>query len=200
MLTCSLPVDMLHVMTTEQSEQLTLLLQEWQGGDDQAFEQLLPLVLDELKSISSARVRGEHRFATMTASDVMNEAVIRLMGADIDWRDRRHFFAISSRIMRRVLIDHARARLRGKRGGDAPVLTLAEELVGYSEEAMLELDQALTRLGELDERKAQALELHYFGGLTYEELAETLDIGLSTVDRDMRFAKAWLQNQLRPED
>ena len=118
------------------------------------------------------------------------------MGTDVDWQDRKHFFAMSSRIMRRVLIDHARASLRDKRGGDAPVVTLADELVGYSDESMLELDQALTKLAAIDERKAQALELHYFGGLTYDELAEALDIGLSTVDRDMRFAKAWLKKEL----
>ena len=178
------------------AQQLTVLLQDWHQGDEAAFEQLLPVVYDQLRGIAQARLRQENRFQAMTASDVLNEALIKLMGADVDWQNRQHFFAVAARTMRRVLIDQARNQLRQKRGGDATFLTLSDTLADATPESLIDLDEALTRLAVQDARKAAAVELHYFGGLTYPELAQALDVGETTIERDLRFAKAWLKKEM----
>ncbi len=183
-------------MSSDAPPQVTVLLQDWRAGDEAALERLLPIVFRELQAIAQARVRGEQRFNTMSASDVLNEALIKLMGAKVDWQNRAHFLAVASRTMRRVLIDHARSNLRDKRGGGAVQVTLHDDLPVQSDSELLEVDAALTKLAEIDERKAQALELYYFGGLTHDELAEALGVSTATADRDMRFARAWLKQEL----
>jgi len=159
---------------------------------------MVPLVYDELRVIATRLMRGERADHTLQATALVHEAYARLVDAQVDWRDRSHFFAIAARQMRRILVDHAKARGRVKRGGGDRPLTLDEAVAvsGDSNENLVELDEALERLAELDERKAKVVELHYFGGLTYDEAAEVLGISPATVDRDLRFAKAWLYREL----
>jgi len=179
---------------------ITRLLLEWRGGSVRALDQLVPLVYDELRRLARRRLRGERDGHTWSATDLVHEAYARLVEADVEWKDRVHFFAVASRLMRRILVDHARAGAREKRGGGALRVTLDEGLAasagGGAPEALLALDAALHRLAEIDQRKAHAVELHYFGGLSYEETAEALGVSPATVDRELRMAKAWLGREL----
>src|SRR5690606_19077148 len=133
---------------------------------------------------------------TLQATALVHEAYVRLAGADIDWKDRAHFMALSARMMRRILVDHAKASRRQKRGAGAVKVSL-DEVVSVGAEPppeLLELDRALDKLSEIDERKAKAVELHFFGGLTYDETAEALGVSPATVARELRMARAWLYN------
>jgi RNA polymerase sigma factor (TIGR02999 family) len=131
----------------------------------------------------------------------VNEAYVRLAGMDVQWEGRVHFLALAARLMRRILVDHAKAQRREKRGGGAQKVTLDEALMVSSQPSadMVELDAALERLAEFDARKAKAVELHFFGGMTYDETAQALGVSAATVDRDLRMARAWLYKELRPE-
>ena len=145
-----------------------------------------------------ARERSGH---TLQATALVHEAYARLAEADLDLRDRGHFFAIASSAMRRILVDHARSRASLKRGGGAQAVSLDDHLPAADPDSdVLELDDALARLATLDARKARIVELHYFGGLSYAEVARAIDVSPATVDRDLRFAKAWLKGQLGRED
>lgn len=136
---------------------------------------------------------------TLQPTALVHEAYLRLVGAEVAWEDRQHFFAVAARAMRRVLVDHARAKSRDKRGGKATFVTLDDDLtlVAQSGVDLVALDDALDRLAEVDERKARAVELHFFAGLSYDETARALDVSPATIDRDLRMAKAWLLQQLR---
>jgi len=179
--------------------EVSALLRSWRGGDRDALDRLIPLVYDELKVIAGRLLRGERPDHTLQATALVHEAYARLGGAQVDWRDRSHFFAVAAKQMRRILVVHARSRRRAKRGGGAEQVTLEETIAVSAESAagLLELDEALERLAAVDARKAEILELHYFGGLTYAETAEALAISPATVDRDLRFAKAWLYRELQ---
>ncbi len=179
-------------------ESVTQLLGAWRDGSEDALEKLAPLVYDELRRLARGYMARERQGITLQATELVNEAFKRLVDIDVPWQDRAHFIAVSARLMRRILVDHARARTRERRGGAQTTLPLdAAPEVGVAQNLeILALDEALIRLAELHERKANVVELSYFGGLTYDEIAETLDISAATVDRDMRSAKAWLQVQL----
>ena len=177
----------------------TALLLAWGHGDQAAFEQLVPLVHEELRRIARqhmGRERGEH---TLQPTALVNEAYLRLIEVKrIQWQNRQHFFAMAARIMRRVLVDAARARRFHKRGGGAPMVSLGDAL-DLSEEPdrdLVELDDALNALSIVDPRKAQVVEMRYFGGLSVEETADALQVSPGTVMRDWRLAKVWLLREL----
>jgi len=178
---------------------VTRLLAAWRAGDEQHMGQLMPLVYAELHQLAQRQMRGERTGHTLQTTALVHEAFLRLSGADVPWQDRVHFFALAASTMRRVLVDHAKAHGRGKRGGGAPHLPLDEALVASAEplDDVAALDEALQRLAERDPRKARVVELHYFAGLNYDEVAQALGISAATVDRDLRFAKAWLYSELR---
>lgn len=178
------------------ADEITRLLHDWRGGSEQALDDLVGLVYSDLRRLAARRLRAEQAGHTFSAGDLVHEAYGRLVDADIEWQDRVHFFAVAARTMRRVLIDHARAKQRLKRGSDAVRVTLGEDLAMPADDTLLGLDEALRRLAEVDARKAEALELHYFGGLTYDELAAALDVSPATVQRDLRMGKAWLKREL----
>lgn len=177
----------------------TALLLAWGQGDQAAFDQLVPLVHEELRRIARqhmGRERGDH---TLQPTALVNEAYLRLIDVNrIQWQNRQHFFAMAARIMRRVLVDAARARQFQKRGGGAPVASLDEALVVSDEPRrdLVGLDDALNALSVVDPRKAQVVEMRYFGGLSVEETAEALRVSPGTVMRDWRMAKVWLLREL----
>jgi RNA polymerase sigma factor (TIGR02999 family) len=178
---------------------ITQLLQGWRAGDDGALEQLTPLVYDQLRELAARIFRGESAGHTLQPTALVNEAMQRLMGADVDWQDRNHFFALSARLMRNILVNHGVAKIAAKRCGDALRVTLHDGSAttdAQDDAEILELDRALKELAEFDARKAEILELHYFAGLTYAELAEVMRLAESTVHQDLRTAKAWLRNRM----
>ncbi len=177
---------------------VTTLLQNWRSGDADALEHLTPLVYDELRRLAARQLRSERSGHTLQATALVNEAFANLAEADVPFADRAHFFALAARMMRRILTDYGRRRASQKRGGGQRALTLQEDQVGDAREIdIVELDDALERLATIDARKSDGLVLHFFGGMTYEETAEALDVSAATVDRDLRLAKAWLANELR---
>ena len=179
------------------SSQVTQLLQDWRSGKSKALNDLIPLVQDTLRQLAARYMRGENAGHTLQATALVNEAFLRLVDAKVTWQNRAHFIAIAARNMRHILVDHAKAKRREKRGGDALRVTLHETRVGESNEPdILDLEDALNQLTKVDERKAQIIELNFYGGLTYDEIAEVLSISPATVDRELRFAKAWLYREL----
>ena len=178
---------------------VTVLLQNWQAGDDKALEELTPVIYQELKRLARSAMRGERNSHTLQATALVNEAYMRLVDANVAWKDRVHFYAVAARMMRRILVDHARARSSAKRGSGRTNLPLEEALVvGVTpNDELLDLDDALVKLAAFDERKAHLVELIYFGGLTYEEAAEALAVSPVTVHRDLKVAKAWLYNVIQ---
>lgn len=173
---------------------VTSLLQRWQQGDQEALASLAPMVYRELRRIAARYLRGEAAGHTWQPTDLVHEAYLELAGAQVDWQDRAHFLAVAAQQMRRLLVDHARAKRRAKRGGGIRAITLDEELLPAQTpvDNLVDLDDALTRLAAQDERKAAILELHVFGGLTYDETARVLNLSPATVNRELRFAKAWV--------
>jgi RNA polymerase sigma factor (TIGR02999 family) len=178
---------------------VTALLVAWGAGDGRALERLVPLVEAELHRIARRCMRGERREHSLQATALVNEAYLRLVDAQrVRWQDRSHFLAMSARLMRRVLVDHARKRAYQKRGGGAVRVTLVEGLGGSDERPhdIVALDDALEALAAFDERKSRVVELRFFGGLSVEETAQELGISIATVVRDWKLAKAWLLRQL----
>jgi RNA polymerase sigma factor (TIGR02999 family) len=176
---------------------LTQLLHAWKRGDGAAFAQLAGALQGEFHRMAASRLRG-FESATISRGDLVNEAMLRLMQSPCDWADRAHFFATVSLHMRSVLREHARARLTDKRGGGRLRLTLTSSALGEESMAadLLTLDALLDQLAALDPRCARVLELTYITGLERADVAEVLAISLSTVDRELRFARAWLSEQL----
>lgn len=186
---------------------VTRLLSQWQSGDSRALERLTPLIYEELRDRARRYMRRERPGHTLQATAVVHEAFVKLVEMNVSWQDRAHFFAVAARQMRRILVDHAKARCRSKRSGTT---TSGSEFlddlgdlntgpVTAGEIDVLEIDEAMQRLATHSPRLAEIVELHYFGGLTYQELAETLKVSEATVDRDLRLAKAWVLKQIRPQ-
>jgi RNA polymerase sigma factor (TIGR02999 family) len=185
-------------MTTP-SQTLTQLLSAWSDGDKAALEQLMPLVYHELHRLAARHLASERAGHTLQATALVNEAYLRLIDQKhVRWQNRAHFLGIAAQMMRRILVDHARARHYAKRGGGAPVVSLHEAPEVSVEQAsdLIAVDDALTRLSELDARKGRVVELRFFGGLTVEETAEVLQISPNTVLREWATAKAWLHREL----
>jgi RNA polymerase sigma factor (TIGR02999 family) len=186
-------------MTTVSQREITRLLADWAGGDRDALDRLAPLVHAELRRIARRQMGGERQGHTLQATALVNEAYLRLAGQEgFEWRDRAHFYAVCAQVMRHVLIDHARAHARDKRGGGALHVSLDEAAVMSAESAseLVALDEALRELEGVDPQKGRVVELRYFAGLSIEETAEVLGISPTTVRREWRRAKAWLYRAL----
>lgn len=177
--------------------EFTRLLESARQGDDRASQQLLPQVYKELRALAGKYMRQENAGHTLQSTALVNEAYLRLLGTP-EASNRAHFMALSAQAMRRILVDHARGKNREKRGGDLLRVTLADWQPDQhnTEEVLLELDDALSRLSMFDERAAKAIELLFFGGLTYEEIGEQLGISKSTAFDDIKAAKAWLASEM----
>lgn len=180
-------------------QDVSLLLRAWCEGDSSAKDRLMPLVYDELHRIAHRHMAREHSGHTLQTTALVNEAYLRLVDATgVQWQDRTHFFALCAQMMRRILVDHARSRARLKRGGPALKVPLDESLAVSPKRDvdLVKLDDALHALAASDERKARAVELRYFGGLSVEETAEVLGVSVSTIMNDWKMAKAWLFREL----
>jgi RNA polymerase sigma factor (TIGR02999 family) len=190
-------------VSNQDTRAVTQLLRAWTGGSDQALEALLPLVEGELRRLARGYLARERKDHTLQTTALVNEAFVRLVDArSIPWQDRAHFLGIAARLMRRVLVDHARTRGYRKRGGDLQRVSLDEAMVVSRDldVNLLALDRALDRLAEADPRKVRVIEMRFFGGLTVDETAEALQVSRDTVKRDWRLAKLWLLRDLEGED
>jgi RNA polymerase sigma factor (TIGR02999 family) len=194
---------------------VTQLLAQWRDGDERAFAQLSALMYEELRQLAQRHLQRERSNHTMQKTALVNEAFVRLVGQQsVDWQSRAHFIGLASKLMRRVLVDYARARLADKRGGGVGVLSLDEmaapeadeapdttptalqHLDAHTQEEVSAIDQALVRLEQIDARQAQIVVMRYFGGLTVEQTAEAMDISAATVKREWTLARAWLRREL----
>lgn len=180
---------------------VTQLLRRCTNGDAGASAALAPLVYERLRAIADRTFRGERPGHTLQPTALVHEAFVQLVGAEVDWRDRTHFYTIAARMMRRLLVNHALARRAEKRGGDLLRVTLDESTAGTvdaqpGDAALLDLEAALAAFAVLDPRKVELLELQYFAGLTFEEMAEVTGLSTSTLDRELRLARAWLKERL----
>jgi RNA polymerase sigma factor (TIGR02999 family) len=185
----------------ERTEEITQLLQGWRAGDRKALDQLLPVVYKELRRLAHFQLRNERSDHTLQSTALVNEAYLRLVGMDSpQWEGRSHFFAIAAQLMRQILVDYARRHRASKRGGQAEKLSLDD--TGFFEKRkgrdmdIVGLDDALKTLAKIDSRKAQVVELHFFGGLNFEETAKVLKVSSITVQRDWRMARAWLHREI----
>lgn len=181
-----------------QSKQITQLLRGYSEGDRGCMDALLPIVYEQLRSIAGNAFRGERPGHTLQTTALVHEAYARLVDSDIDWQDRRHFYAVAARVMRRILVDYANARNTAKRGDGTRHVSLDDAVVVAPDagDDVLALHEALEQLGAEDEELAELLELHYFGGLTVDEIGKVKDVSRSTLHRQLRFAKAWLRARL----
>jgi RNA polymerase sigma factor (TIGR02999 family) len=180
---------------------ITRLLRQWSDGRDEAFRELLPLAYSRLRQMASARMRCERADHTLQPTALVGELYLRLAGAKLaGWKDREHFYSFCARAMRWILTDYAKTRCRDKRQAARPPLTEEIQWLGEREEDTFDLDRALSRLEEIDSRKAKILELRVYLGCTAGETAGILNLSKKTIDRDMRLACAWLCRELRPEE
>jgi RNA polymerase sigma factor (TIGR02999 family) len=185
------------------AEEVTALLQAWSGGDQAAFDKLAPVVYNELRRLARRYMARERRDHTLQPTALVHEAYMRLADFQrLHWKNRVHFFAISSQVMRRVLVDSARSRGRHKRGGNPQRLSLDEcaNLGQQHDAALVALDDALTTLAASDARKCRVVEMKFFGGLRTEEIAESLQVSPDTVLRDWKLAKLWLLRELNSKE
>jgi RNA polymerase sigma factor (TIGR02999 family) len=176
----------------------TQLLTEWRAGHPQALDRLTPLVYDELRRLARAYMRAERGSHTLQATAVVHEAFLRLIQANVALQDRGHFFALASRLMRRVLVDHAKSRSRLKRNSGARGLIAEDtgETLPVIDFDVVALDDAIEGLQQMEPRLARVIELHYFGGLTYDQIAVAVGASAATVHRDIRLGRAWLLNEM----
>lgn len=202
---------------SQPDQPVTQLLASWRGGNQAALGELTGLVYQELRSLAQRHLRRERPNHTIQRTALVHEAFVRLVNQQsVDWQSRAHFFGLASNLMRRILVDHARARLASKRGGGVDAVSLDEitnpaepgdgsagpryaepgQVDGETDEDVAAIDEALTRLGALDERQARIVEMRYFGGLTIEETAAAIGISDATVKREWTLARAWLRREL----
>ena len=184
-------------------QQVTQLLSDWRGGDASALEKLIPLVQPELQRLAHRYMSRERAGHTLQTTALLDDAYLKLADkTHPQWQNRAHFFAVAAQLMRRIMVDHARQRKALKRGGGAVRLTLDESLVSTEARAeeLLALDEALEKLGGFDKRKADVVEMRFFGGLSNEEIAEVLKVHVNTVSRDWQAARAWLLAALSGEE
>lgn len=190
-------------MATRSPQEVTQLLVDWSNGNKAALDQLMPLVYQELRSLAAHYLRRERRDHTLQSTALVNEVYLRLVDySNLRWQDRAQFFALASQLMRHILIDHARSHRYAKRGGGAHKVSLDEVAVLSEERAsdLVALDDALTSLSAVDPRKGQVVELRFFGGLNIEETAEVLKVSSMTVQREWRWAKAYLYREISRRD
>lgn len=185
-----------------ESHDITALLDRMSGGDSDALNELTPLVYGELHRLAQRQFSRERGPSTLQPTALVNEAYMQLVNASVDWNNRKHFFALAARMMRRILINHVNARRAEKRGGEMLQVTFQEPLVAAKErgEDVLELDEALQALESRDPEQAEFLELFYFGGLSYEQIAELRETSVTTVKRKLRFGRAWINRFLSESD
>jgi RNA polymerase sigma factor (TIGR02999 family) len=181
--------------------EITVLLGKWRDGEASAFEQLMPLVYPHLRDVAAAYVRRERNPDVMQATALVHELYLRLLNQKkADWEDRRHFYTFAAKVMRMILIDHARGNRAQSRGGGAERVPLSDDVpwVDIGSPELLDLNRALEELGELDPYKVQLVELRYFLGCTADETADILQSSKATVDRELRFIKSWLYRRVYP--
>ena len=187
-------------MTQPFPHDITQMLIDWSNGNREALDRLIPVVYAELRRQAARHLRRERPGHTLQTTALINEAYLRLVDQkNVRWQNRAHFFAVAARMMRRILVDHARSHRRAKRGGSAARLPLEEALAVAAEKSsvdLLALDEALERLAAVDARQGQVVELRYFGGLSIEETAEALGVSPATVKNDWNVSKAWLRREL----
>jgi RNA polymerase sigma factor (TIGR02999 family) len=186
-------------MTDNGSHRITLLLDGWGRGDENALEELMPLVYDELRRMARGHLHRQPAGHTFQTTELLHETYLKLAGNERHkWANREHFFGVAAKAMRHILVDHARSKHAEKRGGWRDQVSLPDDLAEtmVQSEQVLALDEALKALARLDERKSSVVELKYFGGLTNEETSAVLNISVETVKRDWRFARTWLLRQL----
>src|SRR5690349_3674933 len=186
-------------MATRSSQSITQLLERWSEGDEKALDQLMPLVYDELHRLAGAYLRRERGYQTLQPTALVNEAYLKLVRQrTIRWQNRAQFFGVAAQLMRRILVDHARANDAAKRGGDRVNVSL-KNIGAFGTEPtadVLSLHNVLNRLAEIDPDQSRIVELRFFGGLTIEETAEVMQVSHSTVEREWKIAKAWLKREL----
>jgi len=186
-------------VTGDQSE-ISKILRDWNAGNRESEDELLPLVYRELRVIAAKYMRRDRKEHTLQPTALVHEAYLRLVDiSDIDWKDRHHFFAVAANVMRNVLVDHARAHFAEKRGGHAPHISLEDafELSNRNEADLLSIDEALSELAKFDERQSKIVELRFFGGLTIEETASVMGISVATVKQEWILARTWLYRELK---
>jgi RNA polymerase sigma-70 factor (ECF subfamily) len=183
-------------------DRVTLLLQRWREGDPQAEQALIPHIYDQLHELAAGYLRQERSGHTLQPTALVSEAYLRLVGNQMpEWESRRHFYAIAARLMRQILVDHARAHMAGKRGDGIPAQPLDDALAYTRARAsdFVALDDALRELADLDARKSRCVELRYFAGLSLDEIASVMELSPSSVTRDLRFAESWIAQHMRGE-
>ena len=191
------PYPMSFASTPSSEEEVGRLLQSWGNGDQSALEKLTPIVYGELRRLARHYMRGERKEITLQTTALVNEAYLRLVDYKrMRFKDRAHFFALASRLMRRVLVDHAKSRARIKRGPGIREPATEDTMPPAASFDVIALDEALESLQRMEPRLAQAIELHYFGGLTYDQIAAAGGASTATVHRDIRLARAWLLNEI----
>ncbi len=184
------------------AQEITQILDDWKNGDESAVDRLFPFVYDELKKRAKAYLQNERNNHTLQPTALVNEAYLRLVDVNnIDWQNRVHFFAVASNIMRRILVEHARALNAQKRGGNHAKIPLDDIQISIKKNAneLLNIDEALKKLSEIDERKSLVVEMKFFGGMNQKEIASYLDVAPRTIQRDWKFAKLWLYRELTKE-
>ncbi len=190
-------------MRTASTQEVTQLLLAWREGDEEALEELVPVVYQELRRLAHRYMAGERRELTLETTALVNEAYLRLVDSPrVQWQNRAHFFAVSAQLMRRILVDFARTRGAQKRGGGAQQVTLKDAMIAPPKkgEDLVALDQALKALEAVEPRRSRVVELRYFGGLSVKETAEVLKVSADTVMRDWKLAKIWLLQELSGEE
>jgi len=183
-------------------ENVTELLRKWSGGDQQAFERLAPIVYDELRRIAGGFLRQESGVHTLQPTALVHELYLKLVDQDrAQWRDREQFFGVASKMMRRILVDHARQRIAGKRGGGAVHIPIEDALDAPAAQSrtVLAIDEALTRFAEIDPERSRIVEMRYFGGLDLDEIAGLMQVSRTTIKRHWSVARMWLHRELERE-
>lgn len=188
----------LFAKMTADRQPVTHLLRQWSDGNKAALDELMPVVYEQLHKLASNCLRSERKEHTLRATALVHEAYVRLVDSDVSFQDRVHFYAVSARILRRILVDYAKAKNSQKRGGEFQQIPLDDAIVigPQADRGIVEVDYALKRLAEQDQRKSDLIELLFFGGLTYDEAAAALKISPATVHRELTLAKAWLYREL----